>query len=984
MTRTHTRPVHTPADVARGLGAVLALVTFVVGVPAALVALAPIYLPEQIRSWGQLWGRIVAPDDGTLLLAVLAAVAWIAWAAFTTSVLVELVAAARRLRAPAVPLLGGFQRTAARLLAAAGLLLATTGTLTVTAAPAAASALVAPLNHTPPLSATPQAAPAALTVGGASAAPTPTPRTAALPTVTVQRGDTLWDIATRHLGDPLRYTQIRDLNLGHTQSDGGRLRDADWLQPGWTLLLPADATNADTPTTATSTAPAEEATLVVKPGDTLWDIAQTTLGDGARFPEIADLNHDITQPDGARLTDPDLIRPGWVLRLPSETTTAAQPASPAGAVASPQPSGPMTTPEAVAQPTTQPTASPADAAPVPLTAEPTPSPAATGNDAEAVANLDAEVHDARPTNTWFLGFAALGAVGIVGEIARRRHLQQRARKIGETIPLPEPASLTASAERTLRAAATPVSIEAIRTTLANVGCHCFDSGRQLPRVGALLLDEHHLTLLLVDDSPDAVAPFTAANPRTWVATTADVAAEQPIDDSEQCIPYPLLVVLGHTDDATLIVNLEAAGTLAVVGDDTTAEDALRALVLETATSDLATQLAVHVDEPLADLEGAFEDFRLRATDTRDDRTGTEADIAETLAETGHDDTLQLRGDRELSDLWLPYIYVEHTLRAAPSAPWSGVVTITRAAAETAWTIEVASDETAHLEPLGLDYQPQRLTEERLARLRDLLRISLPPESRRTPTEPTTAITDDIAAMQTAYTIDEPTSLSTPTASVNILGPITITGLPPGAKPLSPLMTELLVYLALHGPATGADLDDALWNGQRVDPQTRASLVYRTRLRTGEDILPTVGRWHPLRLGDNVATDWATFEQVVAEALAHDGQERIDGLTRALALVRDRPFRGIEGATYTWADYDIQRMTSAIADAAHLLARLQSDSGEPRRAMDTAMLGLAVEPFSETLQQLALSATEAAAGAEEAQRLRRRFAATMSRLDPELA
>ncbi len=984
MTRTHTRPVHTPADVARGLGAVLALVTFVVGVPAALVALAPIYLPEQIRSWGQLWGRIVAPDDATLLLAVLAAVAWIAWAAFTTSVLVELVAAARRLRAPAVPLLGGFQRTAARLLAAAGLLLATTGTLTVTAAPAAASALVAPLNHTPPLSATPQAAPAALTVGGASAAPTPTSRTATLPTVTVQRGDTLWDIAARHLGDPLRYTQIRDLNLGRTQSDGGRLRDADWLQPGWTLLLPADATNADTPITATSTAPAEEATVVVKPGDTLWDIAQTTLGDGARFPEIADLNHDITQPDGARLTDPGLIRPGWVLRLPSEATTVAAPASPAGAVASPQPSGPMTTPAAVTQPTTQPTASPADAAPVPLTAEAAPSLASTGGDAEAVANLDAEVHDARSTNTWFLGFAALGAVGIVGEIARRRHLQQRARKIGETIPLPEPASPAASAERALRAAATPVSIEAIRTTLANVGCRCFDSGRELPRVGALLLDENHLTLLLVDDSPDAVAPFTATNPRTWVATTADVATEQPIDDPDQCIPYPLLVVLGHTEDATLIVNLEAAGTLSIVGDDTAAEDALRALVMEAGTSDLASQLAIHVDEPLTELEGAFEDFRLRATDERDDRAATEATIADILRAAGHDDTLQARSRRELDDLWLPVAFVENALQAKPSAPWSGVVTVTREPTEVGWTARIAADGSARLEPLALDCQPQRLSDEHMERLHSALMIALPPESRRTPQELTTTVAEDIETLRAAHPPIEPTPPTEPAVTINVLGPINIRGLPPGKKPLSTFMEELLVYLSLHGPATGPDLDEALWNGQRVDPQTRASLIYRARQRVTEDVLPVVGRWQPLRLSDAVTTDWCQFQQLVADALTHDGPERIDGLTRALTLVRDRPFRGIEGSTYTWADYDIQRMTSAVADAAHLLARLQSESGESRRAVETAMLGLVVEPFSPSLQQIALTATEAVAGANEAQRLRRRFAVAMSRVDPELA
>ena len=108
------------------------------------------------------------------------------------------------------------------------------------------------------------------------------------------------------------------------------------------------------------------------------------------------------------------------------------------------------------------------------------------------------------------------------------------------------------------------------------------------------------------------------------------------------------------------------------------------------------------------------------------------DIAETLAATGHDDTLQLRGDRELSDLWLPYTYVEHTLRAAPSAPWSGIVTITREPTDASWDIDVAADGSARLEPLGIDYQPQRLSAEHMERLRSVLMIALPPESRRTP------------------------------------------------------------------------------------------------------------------------------------------------------------------------------------------------------------------------------------------------------------
>ncbi|MFY1650341.1 LysM peptidoglycan-binding domain-containing protein [Solwaraspora sp. WMMB762] len=52
--------------------------------------------------------------------------------------------------------------------------------------------------------------------------------------------------------------------------------------------------------------------------DFLFAIAARTLGDGRRYPEIFDLNVGRTQPDGGRLTDPTVLEPGWVLRLPDD------------------------------------------------------------------------------------------------------------------------------------------------------------------------------------------------------------------------------------------------------------------------------------------------------------------------------------------------------------------------------------------------------------------------------------------------------------------------------------------------------------------------------------------------------------------------------------------------------------------------------------------------------------------------------------------
>lgn len=971
----------TRTDVVRGLGAAIALVAFVVGVPIALVALAPTYLPHSISSWGQLWDRVLSPDDGTLLLAVLAAVAWITWASFSGSVLIEVVASARRVRAPSVPLLGGMQHAASRLLATAGLLLATASSISVHA-PAAASALVVPVDRQAPRPAPSEDAAPMRDVLEAAPAHAAPPRVSALPTVTVKRGDTLWDIAEHHLGDPMRYTEIRELNLGRTQPDGRQLKDADWVLPGWVLLLPSDAVGAESPVRATRTETLGDRTTVVRPGDTLWKIAAAHLGSGGRYSEIVDLNQGNLQPDGGRLAEPDLIQPGWVLRLPAD---AREPGAPPTTAITSAPETPAATsaPPPAARVAHKPESVPSVAA-APSPGQVAPPSRDASDRTQGVGHHGILDDEERSTNTWFLGFAALGAVGIVGEIARRRHLQQRARKIGETIPLPAASSPAAAAERTLRAAAPPVSIEAIRIALTNLASRCFDAGRDLPRIGALLLGEQRLRLVLVEDAPDAVAPFTAQEPRTWVAETAEIAAAKLADDEDEINPYPLLVVLGHTDDATVILNLEAAGTLSIFGDDAAAEEALRALVMEAATSDLASQLAVHVDEPFADLAVAFEDFRLRPTDARDDRGRLEAEIAAGIAGLGHEDTLQLRSDRDMADLWLPYIYVEHALQAAPSASWSSVVTITRQPADPAWTITIDAGGSARLEPLGIDYRPQRLTAENAERLGSVLVTSVPPEPRRTSDVPSGTLAEEVVAVGAATPAVRLGEGAQGDVSIDVLGPIQFRGLPPTAKRLTPRMKELLVYLALHGPTAGPDLEDVLWDGARIQHGTRGTLVYRTRDRVGEAVLPKAADDGTYQLGPRVTTDWARFQRLTAGALANSGQARVNDLTAALALVRDRPLRGIGDGQFPWADYDIQEMTSAVADAAHLLARMLHESGRHREALDAAMRGLGIEPFSEPLQQQAIAATEAAVGTDAAQRLRQRFSAEMARLDPELA
>jgi nucleoid-associated protein YgaU len=68
--------------------------------------------------------------------------------------------------------------------------------------------------------------------------------------------------------------------------------------------------------------PAQAKAVAAKPivhvvrGDSLWEIAQRTLHDPLRWREIWRLNRGKLMSTGQRFTDPNLIRPGWVLKIP--------------------------------------------------------------------------------------------------------------------------------------------------------------------------------------------------------------------------------------------------------------------------------------------------------------------------------------------------------------------------------------------------------------------------------------------------------------------------------------------------------------------------------------------------------------------------------------------------------------------------------------------------------------------------------------------
>lgn len=79
---------------------------------------------------------------------------------------------------------------------------------------------------------------------------------------------------------------------------------------------PSPADSAVTAATHTTQPPAGPTEYRVRSGDTLSGIAAKYLGSSDRYPEIYALNRDRAEP-GGRLTNPNVIEPGWTLALPS-------------------------------------------------------------------------------------------------------------------------------------------------------------------------------------------------------------------------------------------------------------------------------------------------------------------------------------------------------------------------------------------------------------------------------------------------------------------------------------------------------------------------------------------------------------------------------------------------------------------------------------------------------------------------------------------
>ena len=294
-------------SVSAGAGALALLVGLVVGVPLVLVALVGNPLPTSAPSWGAL-SEII--DSGALpsvvLVKVVACFVWFWWSQLAISAVSEVTACLRDRTARRLPF-GGFgtQRLVVRLLAA---VMATLAGLGVAAGPAAAS---------PSFD--------GVTVDAGSPASSPVLEVPA-EIASEKSGVFLLPLPGDVNSDAFSEAKLREQILERLRSvlrEGAE--ESDVLSEGSTNVLSGG--ESDTPSGVSAEVRSPSVWVIVQPGDTLWSLADTHLGDPNRWREIFDLNAGSLSSGGV-LSQPNVIHPGWRLKLPSpqaiEGTAALQ------------------------------------------------------------------------------------------------------------------------------------------------------------------------------------------------------------------------------------------------------------------------------------------------------------------------------------------------------------------------------------------------------------------------------------------------------------------------------------------------------------------------------------------------------------------------------------------------------------------------------------------------------------------------------------
>jgi len=667
--------------IAKGLGSALLLALIVVGLPAVLIRVGA--LPSSVPDLSSVWRAATGPDtSGRAVFAVLAALVWLLWAAFTISVLREIGAAIRtRGHRPVrpVPGLTWSARPAALLVTAIVAMFVAAPLLAATAPQAAAghpssggdghrpttttsavqrpgpatgpshlaAANVGQLSHGAVVQPH-QAVPAAHQSGAATATPA-----GAHSQYTVRRHDSLWSIAERQLGDPLRYREIAALNP-HLGPDYE-------IHSGQVLSLPIDPAGSHQGGNPSN---GEATHVTVEKGDTLSGIAaEHGLPD---WHTVWAANAGKLEPGGKRLTNPDHIEVNWDISVPAGASAAPAAAGPATSASSTPPPAATTTPPPTPGPTvplTPPATSrhnpPEEAQSNPAQGgqttprQATPSPAAAPSPATAEQTL-------LPSAVGFAGGGAVLAAGVFGALALTRRQQFRDRRPGRTIASTGPDLVPV--ERATVTIGGPAAAESAR--LHEVLRRVAATDVETLHAAAVQLTGGNITIHLA--SPAALAgPWQSVDAAglVWMfpaAAETDLAGAD-LDEVGAIAPYPTLVHIGSDATSSWLLNLEQAGGLVLTGDSRRCLDLARVMAAQlglTPWGDTVYTTLVGFGEELID--AAPERLRYAPPDRAQAALAAAVAFAVSTADYADRndvDVVQGRRQAVLDEIWAPKVLI---------------------------------------------------------------------------------------------------------------------------------------------------------------------------------------------------------------------------------------------------------------------------------------------------------------------------------------
>ncbi|MET9911478.1 BTAD domain-containing putative transcriptional regulator [Streptomyces sp. NPDC006476] len=897
-------------DFVKAFFAFVALLVLVVGVPGALAVTIGWPLPSGAPSLDWLQQEITV----WTFIHILTVVVWLAWAQFTACVLVEVKAALSGVGVPGrVPGAGPSQILARQLVAAL------------------------------------------LLVGAAAASLTP---------------------GLSQLGHSLEGNQKP--TVAAAQATPGLFAQQQEQAAHTAAALAEQASHAQADAAVTAKQHGDTKYYRIQPPegrhhDSLWEIAQRHLGDGRRYKEIYELNKDRVQPDGSRLSEASLIRPGWIMEMPGDAHGGELVEMPdANAQVSPE----------VQQQIHDYAKSGAHAQESggQQVSVPQQRPAANQEHQQQATASESGSHSHSHSNSFGLSEALLTApllaAGLLGALGRRRRQALWQSALGAVggrrgMEPPTPTGDAADAQDALLVGADPEAVRLLDRSLRGLAAQLAGESRPLPTVYAAWLTNGDLHLQLAQPAGKPPAPWQLGQDQTfWMLARSDAERYPEVDTAA---PYPGLVSLGTMDDSRLLLNLEAVpGIVSLSG-----READRAAVFASVAAELATN--GWSDRMTITLVGFGEDLtplapnRLRHLDGIDDLIETmEAETRQrrgALGAAGHDSVLTGRTGPAQHTRWAPHLVLlaaqpspEDAVKLAELASDASrlgigylVGTETGDLPGAAWEMEITGAGKLLAPLLGLELDAQLLPS---AQQRAVVELFVEADPERDPQGPT----------PTPPFLVDISEQGRPAVYARLVGSYEIIGLETPDGERSALLHEALALLLLHREGVHPRvLASALWP-RGVTEDVRDALLERLRVWLGTDpdgsprlSADATGR---LVLAKSVVSDLDVLRSLYHEATQGKGVDSrvVRGrlLTDALVLVRgpllaDRP----EGR-YRWLTHEIidAQLPLLVADIGLALSAFHLEKDRAEKAIEALNAALNSAPADERLWNELLRATHA--------------------------